>query len=779
MEHYAPHKRRVAQEVYEPLIGVHYPMLCNAKKDNWQIGTGSIRAEGRLASGFRFVNWVHEASNPETRAVPTPEATSTVYRQIEQWLPMQDRETDNVLALTTRTLSAQHLQGFFQQSGRRANAETAVKVAGATAKHCVVLHGKSTFLSGTARGNDVDHECYTRANVAYSRATDLTVSVCPVNMQGTTGMSQVLAALLHGACTVYTNDQQTTKAFVHGQFPVKWKWVSESTADFLAAMEPQPLWNASLLVCLVEYHKGRSRRLRLVLTWQSYLTRGEKELLDDQRPVHGKIHYSGLLFGYAADRCTEPDWYVLPDGHLPDAWKLLHAARRGGDRFCVGCGARYAFGQASDAANKAKEYSFESLHKIYFYDAWRWIIELDQPDSPLRLPPRPGLLQKGCYWQRLPESNQGGGPSLDHPSSAIQAEVSLTETSSADGENNTSPSEAPEPASHSQEPGSPASPITIGSTEEEQAGSQNDARGPSASDSHVEIIVSASIEDTFEERRLSATPTSPVTKTAGKTSEQRLLTEEALAEETESGTTDEVIELEGSNEAMPARAAPNSPHSPQALTAEEEADTSRHQAGTKRSVPTTQVQEIENQGKPLLHPSAMSTTDVEGEGGHPCGSPFAPPTKVNTGSAPLEKTTRRSRWASSLPAVSTAPPQGVDPDSRSAAHRSGPTHPTSDTGEEVLEAPAPQAAAQPKMQEHLATQSKAPELTEQPQERASEREMIDALQSRLNVPPPPAAGLLSTNGHSGHESEDANSGHKRLRGAHAQERRSSHDGNLS
>ena len=90
----------------------------------------------------------------------------------------------NVLALTTRTPSAQHLQGFFQQSHRRANAETAVKVAGATAKHCVVLHGKSTFLSGTASGNDFDHECYTRANVAYSRATDLTISACPVNMQG-------------------------------------------------------------------------------------------------------------------------------------------------------------------------------------------------------------------------------------------------------------------------------------------------------------------------------------------------------------------------------------------------------------------------------------------------------------------------------------------------------------------------------------------------------------------------------------------------------------------
>ena len=55
-----PTSARVAQEVCEPLIGVHYPMLCNVKNGNWQIGTGSIRAEDQLASGFRCVNWVHE-----------------------------------------------------------------------------------------------------------------------------------------------------------------------------------------------------------------------------------------------------------------------------------------------------------------------------------------------------------------------------------------------------------------------------------------------------------------------------------------------------------------------------------------------------------------------------------------------------------------------------------------------------------------------------------------------------------------------------------------------
>ena len=79
------------------------------------------------------------------------------------------------------------------------------------------------------------------ANVAYSRATDLTVSACPVNMNGTTGVSQVLSALLHGVCTLYTDDQQTVKVRVKGEFSVSRKLVSEpcsyrtpATMDWIA-----------------------------------------------------------------------------------------------------------------------------------------------------------------------------------------------------------------------------------------------------------------------------------------------------------------------------------------------------------------------------------------------------------------------------------------------------------------------------------------------------------------------------------------------------------------
>ena len=718
-------------------------MLCNVKNGAWQIGASSIRAEDQLATGFRFVNWVHDASDPEVRAVPTPAATNAVYRQLEQWLPMTDRETDNVLALTTRTYSAQHLQGFFQQSGRRANAETAVKVAGATAKHCVVLHGKSTFLSGTS------------LNVAYSRATDLTISACPVNMQGTTGMSQVLSALLHGVCTVYTNDQQTSKAFVQGEFPIKWKWVSESTADFLAAMEPQPLWNGSLPVCLVEYHQGLSRRLRLVLTWQSYLTKGEKELLDHQHPVHGRIHSSGLLFGYAADRCTEPDWYVLPDGHLADAWKLIHAARKGGDCFCVGREARYAFRQADDAANRAKDYSFESLRKIYFYDAWRWTIELNQPNSLLRLPPRPGLLQNGCYWQRLPSRNDDAAQPHDPPARTIQAEVSLTETSSAEGEEDASSSEVPEPAGTDHAAESPTSPILIGSAEEEQAGSRQNVTEPSANESPAETIVSASEEAASNEGRRSESQTSPVTQETDRTQEQRLPIEGEQAEETESSTTDEVINLDDSTEAIPEQTAsssqdtkvltPASTAQPSArcLPTAWDAATDQRRVGTKRPAPSPPLDEAEDHRKPLESTRTAANAAHEVESGHPCGCPLVPLSENGPGSPPIEEARRRSQGASSPPAASAVPPLSKDKTKQSAVSPDSPTSPACSASKGVDKAPAPQATARPRIQGPFAVKSKLTKPAEYPQGRGAEQGMIDAIQSRLHTPPPPEAGLLS------------------------------------
>ena len=103
-------------------------------------------------------------------------------------------------------------------------------MAGATAKHCVIIHGRTGFLSGTGQNLDFDHECFTRANVAYSRATNLTILACPLNMQGMPRALQVLAALLHGILTIYTNDTRDLNAC--GSLDLRPVQVSEATAAF-------------------------------------------------------------------------------------------------------------------------------------------------------------------------------------------------------------------------------------------------------------------------------------------------------------------------------------------------------------------------------------------------------------------------------------------------------------------------------------------------------------------------------------------------------------------
>ena len=121
-------------------------------------------------------------------------------------------------------------------------------------------------------------------------------------------------------------------------------------------------------------------------------------------------------------------------------------------------------------------------------------------------PPQPGLLQNGCYWQHPPERVDSATCTQNTQESAACAEVSLTETSSAESEEISPPSEVPEPASQGQATESPTSPIMIGSTEEEQVGSETNAAEPSEEVSPIETIASASEEDTAQEERTAPTP---------------------------------------------------------------------------------------------------------------------------------------------------------------------------------------------------------------------------------------------------------------------------------
>ena len=336
-----PTSARVAQEVYEPLIGIQYPMLCSRMGDTWQIGTTSIREDHRIASGLRFVHWCHASPNVHARHNPKNDPTVRVYRHLEDQLTKAGADTDDILALTTTREGATNLRNYFTIADKKANAETAVKVAGATAKHCIVIHGVSTFLSGEEHNLDYDQECFTRANVvAYSRATDLSILACPLNMQGMPGALQVLAALLHGVQTIYTYDSNREPVIL-GSLDLTAAQVAQATIFFQQALLPHPMWLGPLPVCLAEYHQGKVRRLRLVLAALTHLTKAEIASLREGPHLPGGTVLHDLVYGYAVDASLEPEWLVITDGQQPGRWRLLHNSFGPGKRCSVGSSLRY------------------------------------------------------------------------------------------------------------------------------------------------------------------------------------------------------------------------------------------------------------------------------------------------------------------------------------------------------------------------------------------------------------------------------------------------------
>ena len=71
--------------------------MSNARRPKeWTVeqGTGSIRKA--RTTGLRFVQWMHHDTREAARAHPPPEAMAVVYRQIENWLPVEDEKQENL-----------------------------------------------------------------------------------------------------------------------------------------------------------------------------------------------------------------------------------------------------------------------------------------------------------------------------------------------------------------------------------------------------------------------------------------------------------------------------------------------------------------------------------------------------------------------------------------------------------------------------------------------------------------------------------------------------------
>ena len=115
-------------------------MLCSRLGDTWQIGAASIRDDQQVATGLRFVHWCHASESAEAKQDPQNNPTVLVYQHLENELQRAGAGSDAILALTTTRDSATNLQNFFSLTGKQANAETAVKVAGLSRSHREALH---------------------------------------------------------------------------------------------------------------------------------------------------------------------------------------------------------------------------------------------------------------------------------------------------------------------------------------------------------------------------------------------------------------------------------------------------------------------------------------------------------------------------------------------------------------------------------------------------------------------------------------------------------------
>ena len=218
-------------------------------------------------------------------------------------------------------------------------------------------------------------------------------------MQGMPGALQVLAALLHGVQTIHTYDSNKEPDIL-GSLDLTATQVAQATTFFQQALLPHPMWLGPLPVCLVEHHHGKVRRLRLVLAALTHLTKVEITSLVEGPHLPGGTVLHDLVYGYAADASLEPEWLVITDGQQPGHWRLLHNSSGPGRRCSVGSSLRYQPTPSTREQRSAQDYTFEALHRVYFYDAWRVQPVLDAPESDLILPPRPGLLVHGCYWPR-------------------------------------------------------------------------------------------------------------------------------------------------------------------------------------------------------------------------------------------------------------------------------------------------------------------------------------------------------------------------------------------
>ena len=200
--------------------------------------------------------------------------------------------------------------------------------------------------------------------------------------------------------------------------------------------------------------------------------------------------------------------------------------------------------------------------------------------------------------------------------------------------------------------------------------SQDNDTEPSEEDPQVVTIPSMSEgDDDLDGAPAEILETPAATEAAGAT-KQDVQSEGERAEETESGTTDEVIDLEEGEETPTAQASftaagagerhiPGSsparvqPHSPSRQTTttpklQAEASADMEKSGTKRPASMASWQDEDAHPAPQSNSTASQREGPSGEGRYPCGRTSASSVDYGTDNSATGEVKRRNRWSQGL-----------------------------------------------------------------------------------------------------------------------------------
>ena len=138
-------------------------------------GKGSIRKQEANIAGLRFVQWVHHDPREAAQADPPPEATSAVYMCIEEWLPVEDGDQDNILVLTQRSKVPRAFAAFASNPAGAQMWRQQSKLLELRQGTVLSFTANPASSVATPINQTLTRNATPRANVAFSRATDLTV----------------------------------------------------------------------------------------------------------------------------------------------------------------------------------------------------------------------------------------------------------------------------------------------------------------------------------------------------------------------------------------------------------------------------------------------------------------------------------------------------------------------------------------------------------------------------------------------------------------------------